>query len=141
MKSKGTKDGNISIYCPYKSGIFSNGRIHSFCELEALGGTEEYTANKDCTNYGPYYDGVDWDHNFAELFTDRHLKIYSVIDNAGKKYKIGDFAPSISGGTLLITGFYIEGGQIDYKGIESKLSLGILGFKGMNNDEDEEDDL
>lgn len=130
MKRKGITDGNITTYCPYKSGKFDNGRIYSFCDLDSCTGEEEYKANKDCTNYGPYYDGENWDHNFVELFTDRHLKIYSVIDNKGNKLRIGDQAPNIMGeGNVLITSFYVNDRNIYYKGIETKFSLGRLGIE------------
>lgn len=130
MKKKitksGSKDGNVVQYCFQKSGKFKNGSIHSFRQIR---GGDEYKANKDCTHYGPYYQGESWDINFAELFTDSSMEIYCVIDNQGNKLKLGDYSTSITGTQMMITKFYISNQEINYSGIEMRQTLGILGNK------------
>lgn len=113
----------IKVDSHYGCGIFPNGKILSFDD-----GDDICFANKDFTKYGEYYDGEECETNFRQIMVDNDYSIYSVIDNKGKKYKIGDYVKSFSAdeAKIKITRFYIRYGEIRYEGIDVKISGGKL---------------
>ncbi len=113
----------ITVELFFDKGIFKNGKILSFHNSNEI-----FKANNTFDKYGKYYKGEDLETNFMEIFTDHEFIIYSVINNKGKVFTIGDFAPSCSVETvqIKITRFYISCGEIRYDGVETKLRMGIL---------------
>lgn len=113
----------ITVELFFDNGIFQNGKILSFHD-----GDNICKANKTFDKYGKYYKGEDLKTNFMEMFTDHGCIIYSVANNKGKVFTIGDFAPSCSVEPvrIKITRFYISCGQIRYDGVETKIRMGIL---------------
>ncbi len=113
----------ITLELMFDNGIFKNGKILSFYD-----GDDICKANKTYDKYGEYYKGDDLKTNFVEMFTDHECSIYSVIDNKGKVFTIGDYAPSCSVDSVLIkiTRFYIRYNEIVYDGVETKLRMGTI---------------
>ncbi len=111
----------VDLY--FDTGIFSNGKILSFHD-----GDDICKANKTFDKYGEYYKGENLKTNFMEMFTDHKCVIYSVANNKGKIFTIGDLAPSLSVEPvdIKITRFYIDCGEIFYDGVETKIRCGIL---------------